>query len=653
MGSTSCSPSRGWGPSARSGSCRTSRPSACCRTRRAPAQCSPTTWLAVERHVGGEHRAAHRRNARRQSDARRRACAAVPARVPEAAGGAALRTGRREARGVVRERVRARSPCGRRLRTGRHEPLLLDDRHDGVAGVRRHARRRARAAGHHARAVLRGARPRPAGDLDRARARAESRGRADPRPRDDSRRRRAARTRRVARAEAVARRGRQRRAHPLLAVGRRAQPLSRRRCRRPPLRRGARLPRRRARAPARPLRPDRAELQFVPPHRPAVLGGRVHLLGPRQPRGAAPCPVGLRGHGGGVHERGAEVRGLELQPLPRARRADRRRPRRARARSGAAGAGGGRPRDDSGGGARAPPHPAAAGDAGGGARRARGGRRPDSGARAGADDFLPGSAPFGVGRLLSGRRGIRAARSLPEVLSAVGLVDHHAHGILRAPPATLDEFRGLFSESPDPRQWPHVATSLTYRRAVRELAGHFDVDGTEQAVYEHRLARDPDEYAAALLRATGTEILLVDDGFPPPGTGVEWEELGELAACRALPVLRLETHGPDSVAGAREAGFAALKTIAAYRGGLDRVSEQIVAALEANEATGRPLPVQVHCGFGDSDVHLWRADPTYLKPLLERFRETPFVLLHCYPFVREAGWLAHVYGNVWFGLSLA
>jgi predicted TIM-barrel fold metal-dependent hydrolase len=60
----------------------------------------------------------------------------------------------------------------------------------------------------------------------------------------------------------------------------------------------------------------------------------------------------------------------------------------------------------------------------------------------------------------------------------------------------------------------------------------------------------------------------------------------------------------------------------------------------------------VHCGFGDWDLHLWRADPSYLKPLIERFRETPFVLLHCYPFVREAGWLAHVYGNVWFDLSL-
>jgi len=237
-------------------------------------------------------------------------------------------------------------------------------------------------------------------------------------------------------------------------------------------------------------------------------------------------------------------------------------------------------------------------------------------------------------------------------LDTVALVDHHAHGILREHPATLDEFRGLFSESSDPRQWPHIASGLTYRRAIRELAAFFGVDATEDAVFSYRLSCGVEEYASSLLRATNTEWLLVDDGFPPPGTAIEWERLGELASCRALPVLRIETHDLQDVARAREAGFVALKTIAAYRGGLDRVSDEVVAALEANESTGDPLPVQVHCGFGDSDLHLWRADPGYLKPLIERFRETPFVLLHCYPFVREAGWLAHVYGNVWFDLSL-
>jgi uncharacterized protein len=244
---------------------------------------------------------------------------------------------------------------------------------------------------------------------------------------------------------------------------------------------------------------------------------------------------------------------------------------------------------------------------------------------------------------------------------------------------TLDEFRGLHSESGDPRQWPHVASGLTYRRAIAELAAHFGCEPSEQAVHRHRLDTDFDEYASSLLRATGTDALLVDDGYPPPGEGVEWAELGTLAGCSSRPVLRIERiaeqalaapldHVRAEVAAARLNGFAALKTIAAYRGGLDLdalprridsarlegplVRGVLLAALEANEATGDPLPVQVHAGFGDADLFLPAANPALLKPLIERFRETPFVVLHAYPYVREAGWLGHVYGNVWLDLSL-
>ena len=255
--------------------------------------------------------------------------------------------------------------------------------------------------------------------------------------------------------------------------------------------------------------------------------------------------------------------------------------------------------------------------------------------------------------------------TLLEAFGAIPLVDHHAHGVV-ATPETLDEFRGMFSESPDPRQWPHIATGLTYRRAIRELAALFGCEASEQALYELRRATDPDEYAARCLRPTGTEWLFVDDGFPPPGTGTTWQKLGELARARAAPVLRIERVAEDravegvraEVAAARESGFVGLKTIAAYRGGLDPdapgtgIRPFVLAALEENEATGAPLPVQVHCGFGDSDLFLPKADPGYMKPLIERFRETPFVFLHCYPFVREAAWLAHVYGNVWFDVSL-
>jgi uncharacterized protein len=218
----------------------------------------------------------------------------------------------------------------------------------------------------------------------------------------------------------------------------------------------------------------------------------------------------------------------------------------------------------------------------------------------------------------------------------------------------------------------------------------------EQAVFAHRRATPPDEYAAALLRATATEWLLIDDGFPAPGEGEDWRRMGELAGCRAAPVMRIERVGEEgiaaglglgalrehvraAVAGARASGFAGLKTIAAYRSGLDvaaapdpdsaaralaggrgpaRLEDRALLelllhdALQANEASGAPLPLQVHCGFGDADLFLPRADPTLLGPLIERFRDTPFVLLHCYPFVRQAGWLAHVYGNVWLDVSL-
>jgi uncharacterized protein len=262
-----------------------------------------------------------------------------------------------------------------------------------------------------------------------------------------------------------------------------------------------------------------------------------------------------------------------------------------------------------------------------------------------------------------------ALLSLQRTLSAVRHVDHHAHSILRAPPADLDAFRGLFSESPDPRQWPHVATTITYQRAVRLLARELGCEPREEAILERRRSSDPVGYASKLLRAAAAEVLLLDEGYPPAAEALTTAEMGELAACPAHPVLRLETlpideHGvlPDPalarVAAARGAGYVALKTVVAYRGGLDlealepATRDRLLAALDANRGSGDPLPVQIHTGFGDPDLLLARADPSHLKQLFERFTETNFVLLHCYPFVREAGWLASVYPNVFLDLSL-
>ena len=249
----------------------------------------------------------------------------------------------------------------------------------------------------------------------------------------------------------------------------------------------------------------------------------------------------------------------------------------------------------------------------------------------------------------------------------MGHIDHHAHSILRRQPADLEAFRGLFSESADPRQWPHVATTVTYQRAIELLASQLGCEASEQAVFERRQSTDPHRYASELLTAAGAHALLVDEGYPPAAEALSTAEMERLAGCPAHPVLRLETLqstedgrlGPDSlerVAAARNAGYAGLKTIIAYRGGLDlrpdAIRDRLTAALEVNRATGDPLPVQIHTGFGDSDLLLPRTDPSLLKPLFERFPDTDFVLLHCYPFVRQAGWLASVYANVFIDLSL-
>jgi hypothetical protein len=241
-------------------------------------------------------------------------------------------------------------------------------------------------------------------------------------------------------------------------------------------------------------------------------------------------------------------------------------------------------------------------------------------------------------------------------------VDHHAHAVLREPPDGLNAFRGLFSESPDPAQWPHVASAITYRRAIDVVARHLGCEPDERAVFEQRRRSDPGEYASRLMRDAGAATILIDTGYPSPDEALTVAEMGALAGCPARPVLRLESLAEAEraarVAGARADGFVALKTILAYRGGLDleagdpATRAALLRALEANRDTGDPLPVQVHTGFGDPDLLLARADPSLLKPLFERFAETSFVLLHCYPFVREAGWLASVYPNVFFDLSL-
>ncbi|HEY9645643.1 MAG TPA: amidohydrolase family protein, partial [Chroococcidiopsis sp.] len=136
------------------------------------------------------------------------------------------------------------------------------------------------------------------------------------------------------------------------------------------------------------------------------------------------------------------------------------------------------------------------------------------------------------------------------------------------------------------------------------------------------------------------------------------------------------------------AGVVGFKSIAAYRTGLDiqpvswESAEDCFYAIKAQyaDAPGARvrlahaplidflvheglaiaarynLPVQFHTGFGDPDLDLRLANPLHLRPLLEHpsYRQVPIVLLHAaYPFMREAGYLAAVYPQVYVDFGLA
>jgi hypothetical protein len=120
------------------------------------------------------------------------------------------------------------------------------------------------------------------------------------------------------------------------------------------------------------------------------------------------------------------------------------------------------------------------------------------------------------------------------------------------------------------------------------------------------------------------------------------------------------------------------KTIAAYRTGFDinwsrpsdsevvthagelngrphplRLDSEVLIAFAVHEAAAHGLPIQVHVGFGDRDLDLQRTDPMLMLPLLRSMTPVPVLLLHCYPFQRQAGYLAQAFDHVNFDVGLA
>ena len=291
---------------------------------------------------------------------------------------------------------------------------------------------------------------------------------------------------------------------------------------------------------------------------------------------------------------------------------------------------------------------------------------------------------------------------MPDLLACVAeqrLVDHHCHGVLYrdADEATLESMLNEGSTWPGGSLFDSQV-GFAFRRLCPPVLGL--PPRAELADYIIRRAElGATEVSKRFLTAAGLSALCVDTGFTPePLTSPA--ELGGLARAAAHEIVRLERVAEDvAAAGIGADGFAdavrsalatrtasavGVKSIAAYRTGLDlspeRPSDPEVAAaagrwLAVQEAGSGPprvadetlqrfliwcgvdlgLPVQFHVGYGDSDVDLDRCNPVLLTPLLRAIQPTgvPVMLLHNYPYHREAGYLAQVFPQVYVDAGLA
>lgn len=290
----------------------------------------------------------------------------------------------------------------------------------------------------------------------------------------------------------------------------------------------------------------------------------------------------------------------------------------------------------------------------------------------------------------------------PLDLRAIPLLDHHAHTVRRDQAALdLPTFRRCFSECTDPAMDAHLRNTLVYRRAIRDLAALLGCDATEPAVWAARSALPFPDLMRRCFHACNMSRQLLDSGFGA-AVNVDLPEMERLTGVPVAPILRIETYIEELISqtqslsqleealrvrvrSAREDGTVGLKSIAAYRGGLhierrsadeagaelahlhailqERGSVRLTqrplleyllrAALE--EAAAIALPVQFHVAFGDDDADLRLANPLHLRSILQdpQLRHAPIVLLHCYPYVREAGYLANIYSNVYVDVSLS
>ena len=194
------------------------------------------------------------------------------------------------------------------------------------------------------------------------------------------------------------------------------------------------------------------------------------------------------------------------------------------------------------------------------------------------------------------------------------------------------------------------------------------------------------QYVIDLLRDANIDTFIIDVGYMPAQVSAKAFE--ELVPAKVYYVYRIETvideiweqkltfrQAEDKFYETLEEAFVtprlvAIKELIGYRTGLDIKQVNRISLINdapnekqfrdyfflcaVEKSIKKGYAIQVHTGFGESNIDISTNNPLLLKGFLEdpKYREATIILLHgSYPYSFEAGYLANVYPNVYLDLS--
>ncbi len=279
---------------------------------------------------------------------------------------------------------------------------------------------------------------------------------------------------------------------------------------------------------------------------------------------------------------------------------------------------------------------------------------------------------------------------LAECIAELPLIDNHVHGYWLSEVDRRRFENGLNEANTEPLADFDTGFDTQLGFAVRAhcapllgLDRHSDPD----SYWLRRAEFSAAQVAQTFLTAAGVTDWLVDTGLTEGIAGLP--EIAESTGARVHEVIRLEQVAEQAarsdgeycdrfreILHSRAQSAVATKTILAYRGGFDGdltappdrevnaaaqrwraaggtpLTDRVVLRFGLHEALRLGKPLQVHVGLGDRDCDLHRTNPLLLLDFLRVSGNTPVVLLHCYPFEREAGYLAQAFNNVHLDVGL-